>query len=81
MDSAKHIMVSNLRASDIPSPFEPKAAEIKIVREQDLEGFMVAKAHDSKGGFYYTIRNANFWDGYKITRSIIHVREIIKKAS
>lgn len=75
------IMLAKLRASDIPSPFAPNAAEVKVVRERDLEGFMVAKGHDAKGGFYYTVRNATAWNGYKLANSINDVRAIIRSAS
>lgn len=77
----QHISLARLRASDIPSPFAPDAREVRVTRERDAEGFMVAKGHDSKGGFYYTVRNATAWRGYKIENNIAGVRRLIGRTA
>lgn len=75
-----HIMLSKLKASDIPSPLAANAHEVKVVRDRDLEGFMVAKGIASGNRTYYSVRNATVWQGYQIADSIAAVRTLIGAA-
>lgn len=79
------LQLKNLKASDIPHPESQHADEVKVVRERDQEGFMVAKGsapYNNRFGqrrhrIYYTIRNDTAWQGYKTADSIADVRAII----
>ena len=73
------ISITRLRASDIPSPYASGAAEVTVTSNGHYFG--IGKGHDSKCGYYYTVRCAPAvdapWSGYRIEHSIADVRRLI----
>ena len=66
--------LSSLRAADVLSPFEAGSCEVPVTYCGGT--YHVAKGHDAKGGFYYTVRGDE-WSGYRIARSLPAVRKLI----
>lgn len=69
------ITLSTLKRSAIKSPFEAGAREEVVTHAG--ETYHVARGHDAKGGWYYTVRGPS-WQGYRIADSIEHVKSIIR---
>ena len=77
------IKASQLRASHVLSPFA--AGPRDTVVASNGHTFHVAKGHDSKSGYYYTILCGDAidkpWTGYRLADSIDDVRRIIRSHS
>lgn len=72
------LTLANLKRRAIKSPFEAGAREEVVTHAGKV--YHVARGHDAKGGWYYTVRGPS-WHGYRIAHSIEHVKAIIRRES
>lgn len=67
--------LSNLKRSAIKSPFDAGAREELVTHAGNT--YHVARGHESKGGWYYTVRGPS-WQGYRVVHSIDAVKAVIR---
>lgn len=69
------LTLQTLKRDAIKSPFAAGAREERVQHAGRV--YHVARGHESKGGWYYTVRGPS-WQGYRIASSIEGVKAVIR---